>query len=358
MKIASVVGARPNFIKLAPIHKAISTSAEHVIIHTGQHYDFKLSTVFFRDFNLPQPDFNLEVGSGTPGFQIGEMVKRLEKVLLASHFDLVIVYGDTNSTLSGALSAAKSGIKVAHLEAGLRSFDRRMPEEINRVLTDHASNYLFAPTQTAVKILKSENVFGKVIYTGDISVELIKEAVQHSSKSTVLNELQLIPKSYLLLTLHRAENTESQENLSSVILVAETLSEEKIVFPIHPRTKRILKEEKLYSRLRRCKNLRLIEPVGYIDFIKLLHNAKKVITDSGGIQKESYLLDVPCITIRQNTEWLETVHAGWNNLTGVNKDKIVDAVRTWSPPPPDEKRSIFGDGRTSLIVKKTILSIM
>src|SRR5438445_274886 len=198
MKIASVVGARPNFIKLAPIHKAISNVVDHTIIHTGQHYDYELSEIFFKEFNLPQPNIDLEVGSGPPGFQIGEMVKRLEKIFLESHFDLVIVYGDTNSTFAGALSAMKSGIKVAHVEAGLRSFDRHMPEEINRVLTDQLSDYLFAPTDTAIKNLEREHVVGKVVYTGDISVEIIKDAILLSSKSLIVNDLQLEYKSYLL----------------------------------------------------------------------------------------------------------------------------------------------------------------
>jgi UDP-GlcNAc3NAcA epimerase len=200
MKIASVVGARPNFIKLAPIHKATSNFSDlhHTIIHTGQHYDYKLSQIFFKEFTLPKPNYNLEVGSGTPGFQIGEMVKRLENIFLESSFDLVVVYGDTNSTFAGALSAARSGIRVAHIESGLRSFDRHMPEEINRVLTDHLSDYLFAPTQTAIKNLERENSFGKVFYTGDISVEIVKDTVQFSSKSIILNKLQLAPKSYVL----------------------------------------------------------------------------------------------------------------------------------------------------------------
>src|ERR671931_1377370 len=229
-KIASVVGARPNFIKLAPIYKAINNfsppssdhSIEHTIIHTGQHYDYSLSKIFFKEFGIPEPDFNLDVGSGTPGFQIGEMIKRIEKVFLDNSsssnnnnqnnnsFDLVLVYGDTNSTFAGALAAKNLGIKVAHVESGLRSFDRRMPEETNRVLTDHISDYLFAPTQTAVKNLEREHVFGKVIYTGDIAVEIIREAVQlleTRSASSILDHLKLEPKSYILFTMHRSENT-------------------------------------------------------------------------------------------------------------------------------------------------------
>jgi UDP-N-acetylglucosamine 2-epimerase len=359
MKIASVVGARPNFIKLAPIHKAISNFSDlhHTIIHTGQHYDYKLSQIFFKEFTLPKPNYNLEVGSGTPGFQIGEMVKRLENIFLESSFDLVVVYGDTNSTFAGALSAARSGIRVAHIESGLRSFDRHMPEEINRVLTDHVSDYLFAPTPTAIKNLERENSFGKVFYTGDLSVEIVKDAVQFSSKSIILNKLQLASKSYILFTMHRAENTDSQNSLISVIRSFEILSEIKIVFPIHPRTKHILKRKNLWPRLEKCKNVKLIQPVGYVDFIKLVQNAKKIVTDSGGIQKESYLLDVPCITIRNNTEWVETVNEGWNILTGNDTNKIVKAIRDWMPATDIQKKPILGDGLTSSVIIKNLIML-
>jgi UDP-N-acetylglucosamine 2-epimerase (non-hydrolysing) len=438
-KIVSVVGARPNFVKLAPIYKALhnfssspsSSSSltsdltiEHTIIHTGQHYDYNLSKIFFKEFGIPEPDFNLDVGSGTPGFQIGEMIKRIEKALLDNSnnnnnnrnnkkssnndnndidIDLVLVYGDTNSTFAGALAAKNLGIKVAHVESGLRSFDRRMPEEINRVLTDHISDYLFAPTQTAVKNLEKEHVYGKVIYTGDLAVEIVSEAIRlleatrttttgtssmsTSSSSTshsILNYLKLDPKSYILFTMHRSENTSSEESLTSVIRAFEMLSGQtklegwerraeevhtkeggkgeetniKIVFPIHPRTAKLVKAQNLYDRLENCKNLKLIEPVGYLDFIKLMQNAKKIITDSGGIQKEAYLLSVPCITIRKNTEWVETVNEGWNILTDTDTNRIVQATREWMslPDPSKQNKSIFGDGRTSAIIRDFIIA--
>jgi UDP-N-acetylglucosamine 2-epimerase (non-hydrolysing) len=364
MKIASVVGARPNIIKLAPIHKAIRTFSDHhrhVIIHTGQHYDYKLSEIFFKEFDLPKPNFDLNVGSATPGFQIGEMIKKLEKIFLKyNDFDLVLVYGDTNSTFAGALAAMKSGIRVAHIEAGLRSFDRRMPEEINRILTDQLSDYLFAPTQTAIENLEREHVFGKIVYSGDIAVEIINYAVQISSKSLILENLQLRRKAYILFTMHRAENTDSHDSLISIIRAFETLSEIEIVFPIHPRTTNLLKKRDLYSRLEKCKNVKLIQPVNYIDFIKLMQNAKKVITDSGGVQKEAYLLSVPCITIRRNTEWIETVRSGWNILTDTDTKKIVKATRDWMPSPTSNQKikPIFGDGHTSAIIKNSIMSLM
>jgi UDP-N-acetylglucosamine 2-epimerase len=364
LKIASVAGARPNFVKLAPIHRAIKSFSDHTIIHTGQHYDYGLSEIFFQEFDLPPPDIELEVGSGGPGFQTGEMIKRLENVFLDSKFEIVLVYGDTNSTFAGAFAATKAGLRVAHVEAGLRSFDRKMPEEINRILTDHISDHLFAPTFTALKNLEREHVFGKVLYTGDLSVEIIKDAVKLASRSSILDNLKLKAKSYMLFTMHRAENTDYVNNMDSVIRVFETLlqmgEDTRIIFPIHPRTTNKLKRMGLYERLENCENVVLLEPIGYVDFIKLMLNAQRVITDSGGIQKESYLLGVPCITIRNNTEWVETLKDGWNILTGTDTDKIVkaivDANLNQSLNTPGQQ--IFGSGRTSEIIKDTLKSII
>jgi UDP-N-acetylglucosamine 2-epimerase len=352
VKIASVVGARPNFIKLAPVHKALSKFANHTIVHTGQHYDYELSEIFFKEFHLPKPDYNLEVGSGKPTYQIAEIIKRLEKIFATTRFDLAIVYGDTNSTFAGALAANRMGIKVAHVESGLRSFDRRMPEEINRVLTDHISDYLFAPTPTAVNNLKQERVYGKVVYTGDVSVEMVRRAAGFASKSSIAADLGLDPKSYLLFTMHRAENTDSKASLVSVIRAFERLPEIRIVFPIHPRTAKSLEEIGLFDRLRRCKNIKIIQPVGYVDFIRLMQGARKLVTDSGGAQKEAYLLSVPCITIRRNTEWVETVKAGWNVLTDTVTEEIVRAARDWEPS--GRTRSIFGDGMASARISNFI----
>ena len=332
-------------------------SKQHTIIHTGQHYDFEMSEIFFREFNLPKPDFNLEVGSASPAFQIGEIIKKLEKILLRSDYNLAIVYGDTNSTLAGALGSKKMGIKVAHVEAGLRSFDMRMPEEINRILTDHLSDYLFAPTETATKNLKREHVMGKIIYTGDIAVETVNTALKFSSRSSTLKDLGIKSKSFVLFTMHRAENTAEKKNFISIIHAFESLSEIQIVFPIHPRTRKILQDNNLYNRLVDCKNVRLIQPLGYTDFLKLMQSAKKIITDSGGVQKEAYLLSVPCITIRRNTEWVETVDAGWNILTDFDSNKIIRATREWTPP-KGKIKPIFGDGRTSKIIKNSIKSLM
>jgi UDP-N-acetylglucosamine 2-epimerase len=363
MKVASVVGARPNFIKVAAVHGAISSISEHVIIHTGQHYDYRLSEIFFKEFGLPKPDFQLEVGSGRPVIQIGEMLKRLQRIFTEGNkFDVVLVYGDTNSTFAGAFCAAKSGIKVAHVEAGLRSFDRRMPEETNRILTDHLSDYLFAPTSTAVKNLKREHVNGRVVLSGDVSVEIVKRAVSELvPRSHILKRLQLNEHntSYILLTIHRAENTCSEDSLTSLICACKNLSNErkdiKIVFPIHPRTANFLKRVKLYSMLEKCENVLITKPLGYIDFIALMQNATKILTDSGGVQKESYLLGIPCITLRKNTEWVETLKTSGNMLIDANSNTIAKAIKDWMPPANFNKRQIFGNGRTSEKIRHMLI---
>jgi UDP-GlcNAc3NAcA epimerase len=358
MKVASVVGARPNFVKMGPIHKSlISSGIEHLIVHTGQHYDYEMSEIFFSDFELPRPNIHLDVGSGSSCFQIGEIVKRLEEKLMQRDVDLVLVYGDTNSTLAGAICANKCSIKLGHIEAGLRSYDFTMPEENNRVLTDHVSNYLFAPTRNAVNNLKKEKIRGKVYYTGDLSVEIINKIKVISKQSKILDILNLKSRSYLLLTMHRAENTSSRDYFIQLLKAFESLIDSTIVFPIHPRTKKMFKTFGLLDRLQKCSNVIMLLPVGYIDFIALLQNALKVVTDSGGIQKEAYLLKVPCITMRKNTEWVETIKGQWNVLTGIDSKKIVDAVRK---PYPTSKysKSLFGSGRTSQVINELISSII
>jgi UDP-N-acetylglucosamine 2-epimerase (non-hydrolysing) len=267
---------------------------------------------------------------------------------------MVLVYGDTNSTLAGAVASNKLNIPLGHIEAGLRSFDRRMPEETNRVIVDNISNYLFAPTTTGVNNLKIENIFGQVYNTGDLSVEIIENTILIASKSTILNVIGLDPKSYILFTMHRAENTNSINVIKSIIRSFEKIKEKKILFPIHPRTKKIIKELGLYERIQELQNVYLCNPVGYSDFIALMQNALKVVTDSGGVQKEAYLLSVPCITIRENTEWIETVNEGWNVLTGANTNKIVEHIENWQPT-GEFTKTIFGNGRSSQIIVEKIL---
>ncbi|MER5176555.1 MAG: UDP-N-acetylglucosamine 2-epimerase (non-hydrolyzing) [Candidatus Nitrosocosmicus sp.] len=351
MKIVSIVGARPNFIKLAPIHYSIREIAEHIIIHTGQHYDYNLSKIFFSDLNIPNPDYNLEVGSNTAPNQIAQMITKLDAIFTKNKFDLVIVYGDTNSTLAGAITSNKTETRLAHVESGLRSFDKKMPEEINRTVTDHISDFLFAPTDTAVKNLNRENISGKIYNTGDISVEVINK-VKVLNKSKILKKLDLQSKEYLLLTMHRSENTKVTENLLALIQAITKLKEHKIIFPMHPRTLSFFKKKNLLEKIEKLNNIKIIEPLGYIDFINLMKNSNKIITDSGGIQKESFLLEVPCITIRNSTEWIETVKFGWNLLTGLDSEKIIDAVKNWTPTKTNVK--FLGNGRTSETIKDII----
>jgi UDP-N-acetylglucosamine 2-epimerase (non-hydrolysing) len=352
--IVSIVGARPNFIKLKPIYDILKNDLNHEIIHTGQHYDYRLSKIFFKEFELPQPDYDLNIGSGSPGYQVGKMIQEIERILVSRKCDLVLVYGDTNSTFAGAFAAVKSNIKVAHIEAGLRSFDRRMPEEINRILTDNLSEYLFASTRTASHNLRSERISGRVYETGDLSVETISEAKKMASKSFLTRQLNLEPKNYIVFTMHRAENTEFDDSFLSIIRAFKSISEVKIVFPLHPRTKKILERKKLYHELESCKNVLITPPIGYIDFISLVQNASKIITDSGGLQKEAYLLSIPCITIRRNTEWPETVEAGWNVLADTNTEKIVESVRNWNPSNFNQPQ-VLGGGDTAKVIKRIIM---
>ncbi|WP_135606413.1 non-hydrolyzing UDP-N-acetylglucosamine 2-epimerase [Methanococcoides sp. NM1] len=343
MKILSIIGARPQFIKCAPLSRAIRKEHEEILVHTGQHYDAEMSDVFFNDLSIPEPEYNLSIGSGLHGEQTGKMLIEIEKVILKEKPDMVLVYGDTNSTLAGALAASKLHIKVAHVEAGLRSFDRRMPEEINRVMTDHISNLLFCPTETAVINLKNEGVTDGVCNVGDV----MKDALEYNrpiaeKKSTILENLGLSPKEFMVATVHRPSNTDSVENLSSIVKAFIDV-DETIVFPVHPRTEKYLKEYGLWDEL--CQHVKVISPVGYLDMLKLMNNSKKILTDSGGVQKEAYMLGVPCVTMRENTEWVETVEDGWNILVGADYGKIVDAIEGFEGI--GKVRNVFGKGASS-----------
>jgi UDP-N-acetylglucosamine 2-epimerase len=354
VKIATIIGARPQFIKMVPVSRELrKRGIEEVIIHTGQHYDYEMDRIFFEQLNIPEPDYNLGVGSGSHGYQTGEMLKRIEEVLMKEKPDLVIVYGDTNSTLAGALAAVKLHIKVAHVEAGLRSFDKKMPEEINRVLTDHVSDYLFAPTKTAVENLYNEGIRDGVYLTGDVMLDALLCNIKIAEKeSRILDELGLKPKEYYLATVHRAENTDNGKNLENIV---EAFIEcgELIVFPAHPRTVKFLKSYGFYERLEKAKNLILIKPVGYLDMLVLEKNARKILTDSGGVQKEAYFLKVPCITLRDRTEWVETVEDSWNLLVGADRNRILKAIREFEPKMENYAYK-FGDGKASERISKTL----
>jgi UDP-GlcNAc3NAcA epimerase len=348
MKICSIVGARPQFIKAAPLSRELRKRFQEIMIHTGQHYDDNLSRVFFQEMDIPEPDYNLEIGSFSHGKQTGLMMIGIEEIFKKEKPDLVIVYGDTNSTLAAALVAVKLNCPVGHVEAGLRSFNRAMPEEINRVLADRASDFLFCPTQTAVDNLEREGITRGCHLTGDVMYDALKYYRRKLvDDSILLNEFDLEPGGYYLLTVHRAENTDNPENLQAIIETAAGLGK-PVVFPVHPRTRNIM--EKMGLELSGM--IRPIDPVGYLQMMALESNAKKILTDSGGVQKEAYMLGVPCVTLRNETEWVETVEEGWNVLVGTNREAIIEAVQTLDPPP--ERKDLFGDGHAAEKISQII----
>lgn len=437
MKIATIVGARPQFIKAAAVSRAIaaynrpasgapvpappssspvapdsayltpaasrpspdSGPITEVLIHTGQHYDDGMSAVFFRELEIPEPQYNLGVGSGTHGRQTGQMLAAIEEVLLAEKPAWVLIYGDTNSTLAGALAAAKLHIPVAHVEAGLRSFNRRMPEEINRVVADRLSTLLLCPSQVAADNLAAEGIVKNVVITGDVMADALQfAAAKAATRSDILARLGLQPRRYLLATVHRAENTDDPDRLESIMKALIALAkEETVVLPLHPRTRKILAASLpatlMYSAAPLTSNaaslmyivapltsnnasslpsaapsaatppalspapspappaappaaaLRIIDPIGYFDSIALQKSARLLLTDSGGMQKEAYWLRVPCVTLRDETEWVETVASGWNILAGADHDKIMEAVRGFKAP--SAHPSLYGEGKAA-----------
>jgi len=347
MKIASVIGVRPQFVKASVVSRELRKKHKEVRIHTGQHYDYQMNKIFFDQLNIPEPDYHLDIGSGSHGYQIGEMLKKIEDVLIKEKPDLVLTYGDTNSTLAGALAASKLHIRTAHVESGLRSFDRSMPEEINRILTDHCSDILFCPTKNAVENLKNEGITENVYLTGDVMVDsLLYNRDIAEKKSNILFELGLKSKQYLVATIHRASNTDSENNLKNIVDAFSELNE-TIVFPLHPRTEKFLKTYGLYDKLK--SSVILTKPLGFFEFINLMSHAKMMLTDSGGIQKETYVLKVPCITLRENTEWVETIEDKWNVLVGTDKSKIIEMVYRFTPS-LNTHSNRFGNGNASGII--------
>jgi UDP-GlcNAc3NAcA epimerase len=341
MKIITVIGARPQFVKASPLSQKIREKDTEKIIHTGQHYDNNMSNVFFDELSIPKPDYNLNIGSGTHGYQTGKMLMDIEEILIKEKPDLVLVYGDTNSTLAGALAASKLLIPVAHVEAGLRSFNMTMPEEQNRILTDHISKYLFAPTETAIQNLSKEGIIENVHNVGDIMYDAILDfSSLAKQKSNIISKLGLEGKEYILATIHRAENTNDPIKLKNIIN-AFNKSGKKVILPLHPRTKKYISEYKLEF----ASNVKVIDPVGYLDMIMLEMGSGKIVTDSGGVQKEAFFLSKPCITMRNETEWIETVDNGWNVLVGTDSDKICYNILNFAPK--EKKNNYFGDGNTA-----------
>jgi UDP-GlcNAc3NAcA epimerase len=346
MKVATVIGTRPNIIKTSTLSEKIRKNHEEILIDTGQHYDTTLRDVFFSQLNIPSPKYSLGVGSDTHGVQTGNMMAKLDKIFLMEKPDVVVVYGDTNSTLAGALSAVKMHIPVMHVEAGVRSYDRSMPEEINRVVVDHISNILCCPTPSAYMHLTCEgigaNPSGRFSVTGDIMYDLILKYETPALKtSNIIDILGLDIRKYYLATIHRPSNTDDKSSLQGIIDALGKLGD-RVIFPIHPRTREAI----VSNNIQLYDNIWIIDPVGYFDMIALTKFAKKVITDSGGLQKEAYFLGTPCVTVRNTTEWEETLFGNWNICAGNETRRILDAVDITT----DSERpclSLFGDGQAS-----------
>jgi len=352
VKVVTIVGARPQFIKAAAVSRAIARhNASHPdrtlvekIVHTGQHYDDNMSQVFFDELDIPRPDINLGIGSGSHGAQTGRMLERIEAILAEERPDWCLVYGDTNSTMAGALAAVKLHVPVAHVEAGLRSFNRRMPEEINRIVTDHVAKALFVPTRTAVENLRAEGIFEGVELVGDVMYDCILyygEKVRPTEQD-VLARHGLARQSYALATIHRAENTDEATRLGAILDALEAIARQgcPVFLPLHPRTRRCAEDLGLAIPAA----LRVVPPVSYLEMIALEKNARLILTDSGGVQKEACWLRVPCVTLRQETEWLETVESGWNTLAGTERDAIVHAARHASDKRPEHGTPVYADG--------------
>ncbi len=348
MKLVTVVGARPQFIKAAAISRALrEPQYRHIdecIVHTGQHFDANMSDVFFQELDIPRPKYNLEISGGTHGRMTGRMLMAIEEVLTSEAPDWLVVYGDTNSTLAGALAAAKMHIRVAHVEAGLRSFNMRMPEEINRVVVDRISTLLFCPTTTAVSNLAAEGMTAGVHHTGDVMYDVALYQLAHAGcDRRILETSGLTEGAYALATCHRAENTDDERRLGQILKAMDELSQKiRIVFPLHPRTRALIGK---YGLSRMLSNLMVMEPVSFSEMVELERCAEFILTDSGGVQKEAFFYQVPCITMRDETEWVETVESGWNHLTGADALKIVSTATHLQRP--SQTGAPYGAGKAS-----------
>src|SRR3954462_9240924 len=343
MRVLTVIGNRPQFVKAAAVSFRLREAAEEVLVHTGQHYDAELSQVFFDELELPRPEHLLELGGGTNTEQTGRMLGALAPLLTAERPDLVLVYGDTNSTLAGALAAAQMRIPVAHIEAGMRSFDRAMPEELNRVLADHASDLFFCSTATAVDNLAADGIRDNVHLVGDVMADVALSFLPVAEeRSTALRDNGVQPGEYLLMTVHRAGNVDLPDRLERVVALAERLPL-PAVFPVHPPPSARLRAAGIEERLQAA--VRVTQPLGYLDFLKLANHARALVTDSGGVQKEAYLLGTPCVTLRDTTEWVETIELGWNVLVDLEVDAALGALAR--PSPPAERPELYGGGHAA-----------
>lgn len=354
MKILTVIGARPQFIKSSPLSLLIKNkykSIQEIVIHTGQHFDKNMSEIFFNELSLSQPKYNLSISNLSHGAMTGRMIESIESIILEEAPDYVLVYGDTNSTLAAALAAAKVSTKIIHIEAGLRSFNMKMPEEINRVLVDRISDILFCPSEASRKNLNNENISAQSHVVGDIMRDSIDLYREKFNQSKILSILKAKTKEYHLATIHRAENTDDFNKLKDILSSLNEISKtERVVFPIHPRTKNKINQFSLGEYL---ENIEILQPLSFFDTHSLLKNCKSLLTDSGGMQKEAYYHGVPCVTLRDETEWTETIDSGMNILVGSNSPSIIDATMNISLPEAYDK-DIYGDGQTA----KKILDIL
>lgn len=359
MKIITILGARPQFIKAGSVSREIlrqqknGVDIQEIIVHTGQHYDTNMSDIFFNEMKIPKPDYYLGVGGVSHGAMTGQMIEKIEKILIEHKAERVMVYGDTNSTLAGSIAASKLHIKIAHVESGLRSFNMKMPEEINRILTDRISSMLFCPTQTAIDNLKNEGVENwdaKVVLSGDVMLDGAIFYKKYAKKPDLLD----LNNDFILCTIHRAENTDDENRMIEIFQALEEIGKEKqIILPLHPRTKKIISDLKIS-----IKNLTLIEPVGYLEMVWFLENCQLVITDSGGLQKEAYFFGKPCITLRDETEWVELVDNGFNALVGADKNKILYAYQNQLISSiNNSKLNLYGDANASKIIVDNLLAV-
>jgi UDP-N-acetylglucosamine 2-epimerase len=338
MKVISIVGARPEFIQSTPLSKALRKECQELLVHTGQHYDYRMSQTFFDELGIPAPDYNLEVGSNSHAQQTAEILVRLEPVFLKEKPDIVIIRGDTNSTLAGALAASKLHIPIAHVEAGERSFNRQMPEEINRLVADRISDWHFCASHAAVNHLAAEGIIDSVHWVGDVMFDAILTNLPLArEKSNILQSLELNRQKYVLVTVHRAANTDDPERLSVIVNQLNQMNE-KIIFPAHPRTRNAIQQLSLEI----ANHVSIIDPVGYFDMMMLEENARLIVTDSGGVQREAYMLCVPCLTLRDETEWTETIETGWNQLVDLGSENLTEIWHSVNHPL--EHPPIFGDG--------------
>ena len=345
MRIVSVVGARPQFIKLAVLSPLLRKKHREIIVHTGQHYDFELSQIFFDQLEIPRPDYFLGAAAPTNGQQVAKMVGKLDELFPRLKPDLVLVYGDTNSTLAGALASAYNKIPFAHVEAGPRSYQIEMPEEVNRLTADHLADFLFCPTPEKARLLKLEKVRGQAIHTGDLMLDAVQKYLPLARRAGLEKKWSLKPGDYVYVTLHRGENVDFRERLAKALNILE-LFKERVVFPVHPRTEKRLKQFGLRSRVRRMKNLLLVEPLGYLQSLALLDGAKLCLTDSGGLQREAFFLGKPCLILRPTTEWTELLKGNFSRLVDL---KVSEVKKSLSRPLPKRgyPLSVFGGGRAA-----------